>query len=73
MGDHAAPTRTDEPTFLTPTEASRATGISVFSLAQYRQLRKRGVLRGPDFVRHGRAILYPSASVHAFLASRAES
>lgn len=70
MSDLAAERRSAEPAFLTAAEASEATGITVDSLAQYRQLRKRGVRLGPDFVKFGRAVLYPSDAVDAFLAKR---
>ena len=55
---------------LTVREAATATGLSVFTLDQYRTLRKRGVVRGPDFVRCGRSVFYPSEAVDAFLAKR---
>jgi hypothetical protein len=73
MGDHAAAAPSAEPTFLTTAQASQATGITVESLEQYRQLRKRGVIRGPDFVRFGRSVLYPREAVAAFVASRTGS
>jgi hypothetical protein len=70
MGDHAAAAPSAEPTFLTTAQASLATGITVESLEQYRSLRKRGVVYGPDFVRFGRAVLYPREAVAAFIAAR---
>lgn len=70
MGDHAAEPRSAEPAFMTTAEASLATGITAFSLEQYRQLRKRGIVRGPDFVRFGRSVLYPRQAVEAFIAAR---
>jgi hypothetical protein len=70
MGDHAAAAPSAEPTFLTTAQAALVTGITVESLEQYRQLRKRGIVYGPDFVRFGRSVLYPREAVAAFIASR---
>lgn len=57
---------------LTRAEAAEATGLSVFTLDQYRQLRKRGISRGPDFVvRDGRRIYYAHSAVEAWLSRRA--
>lgn len=66
-------TPSNQPQYLTTAEVARATGITQESLEQYRTLRKRGVVRGPDFVRFGRAVLYPRDAVQAFLAARAGS
>lgn len=57
---------------LSTREAAEATGLTVFTLDQYRQLRKRGVDRGPEFVREGRSVLYPRRAVDAWLARRRE-
>lgn len=62
-----------DPQYLTTAEAAQATGITQESLEQYRMLRKRGIVRGPDFVRFGRAVLYPRQAVEAFVAARAGS
>jgi predicted DNA-binding transcriptional regulator AlpA len=51
-------------------EAAEATGLTTHTLEQYRQLRKRGVVRGPDFVQFGRSVLYSREAVDAFIASR---
>jgi excisionase family DNA binding protein len=66
-------TPSNHPQYLTTAEVARATGITQESLEQYRMLRKRGIVRGPDFVRFGRAVLYPRQAVEAFVAARAGS
>jgi hypothetical protein len=50
-------------------EASAATGLTIHTLDQSRQLRKRGVVRGPDFLQNGRSILYSRAAIDAWLKS----
>ena len=66
------PPRLETPSkpMLTRCEAAAATGLSVFTLDQYRSLRRHGIMRGPDFVRLGRAVFYPQDAVKAFVAKR---
>lgn len=70
MANHAAESPSAEPAFLTSRQAAEATGLTTHTLEQYRQLRKRGVMRGPDFVQFGRSVLYPREAVAAFIAAR---
>lgn len=58
---------------LTRKQASEATGLTVFTLDQYRQLRRAGIERGPEFVNVGHRVMYPAAAVDAFLRKREAS
>ncbi|MED5549748.1 MAG: hypothetical protein VX529_10350 [Pseudomonadota bacterium] len=74
MKNHSETGAPDTPSkpHLTTRETAQATGLTVFTLEQYRQLRKQGIERGPGFVKHGTAVLYPLSEVEAYLAKRGE-
>lgn len=55
---------------LTTTQVSDLTGITVFSLEQYRSLRNKGLDKGPRFVKRGRSVLYERGAVEEYLARR---
>lgn len=55
---------------LTVDEAAALTGHTKHTLAQYRTMTDRGELRGPAFVRIGRAVFYQRPDVEAYVASR---
>lgn len=65
-------TPSNERQHLTTAEAARATGITQESLEQYRMLRKRGIKRGPDFIRDGWRVVYPREAVEKFISARNE-
>lgn len=73
MGAGRTPTNTPDnraTELLTTAQVSEITGITVFSLEQYRALRYKGICRGPKFKKLGRAVRYERKAVEAFLSSR---
>lgn len=70
--DRGGATPSKVPQHLTTAEAAQATGITQESLEQYRMLRKRGIVRGPDFIRDGWRVVYPREAVEKFIAARSE-
>lgn len=72
MRDHAGSSGDATPSndLLTRHETAELTGLTVFTLDQYRMLRKHGLERGPDFVKRGHYIFYPRRAVEAWLAKR---
>lgn len=72
-GAGSTPTNTAEgrpAEMLTTSQVSEMTGITVFSLEQYRSLRNKGLDKGPSFVKRGRSVLYERAAVEDYLARR---
>ena len=53
---------------LTTVQVSAMTGITVFSLEEYRSLRNKGLDRGPRFVKRGRSVLYERLDVEKYIA-----
>ncbi|SFI90739.1 helix-turn-helix domain-containing protein [Albimonas pacifica] len=68
-----APARAEKPAkhvWLDVREASEFCGLTVATLAQYRQLRKKGLSRGPAFQRVQGSIFYSQAECEAWLQRR---
>lgn len=55
---------------LTTSQVSEITGITVFSLEQYRTLRNKGLDKGPEFIKRDRYVFYRRAAVMDYLARR---
>lgn len=77
MKENNAPIRAEEPSktgdWLTRKEAAELCGLTVATMDQYRQLRSKGISRGPAFERKGNGwtVLYSRAECEAWLAQRA--
>lgn len=74
MKKNSANQQMEEPTkgreWLTRVEAAEVCGLTVATMDQYRQLRARGIDRGPSFDRRGRAVLYTRTDCEAWLRRR---
>lgn len=74
MKENSAPVRAEEPVktkdWLDRREAAEFCGLTVATMDQYRQLRGKGIDRGPAFERRGWTVLYARAECEAWLQRR---